>query len=160
MTSEFDCVSENILQCIRHWEALLLQLPEERLTKIVNRQNRSIKQIIGHLIDSASNNHQRFVRLQYVDELHFPDYTSLNDRWIAIQHFQEADIHTLVQLWKYFNLHIIHIINHIDKSKSDNFWIDEAGIRHSLAEMIHAYLDHLLLHLSEIEELVNYHSHP
>ena len=34
----------------------------------------SIKEVVGHLIDSASNNHQRMVRLQIEDQLVFPDY--------------------------------------------------------------------------------------
>jgi hypothetical protein len=39
----------------------------------------SLKQIIGHLIDSASNNHQCFVRFCLVPELVFPKYD--NEAW-------------------------------------------------------------------------------
>jgi hypothetical protein len=79
-------VSEKIQRLIKEWELILAGLPEEILTNNKNSQNRTIKQIVGHMIDSASNNHQRMVRLHYNPEsLDFPDYRQDNDRWIAIQ---------------------------------------------------------------------------
>ena len=41
------------------------------------------KEILGHLLDSASNNHQRFVRAQFQPEMTFPRY--VQDQWIAAQ---------------------------------------------------------------------------
>src|SRR5580765_418455 len=43
----------------------------------------SAKQVIGHLVDSAANNHQRFVRAQQGTELEFPGYAQ--DHWISSQ---------------------------------------------------------------------------
>ena len=42
----------------------------------------SPKQVIGHLIDSASNNHRRFVRANFVDDLIFPGYDQ--ETWVAL----------------------------------------------------------------------------
>src|SRR3954469_8466982 len=68
----------------------------------------SAKQIIGHLIDSAANNHQRFVRAQFKDDLVFPGYEQ--DRWVSVQHYREAPWSELIALWEHFNLHIARVM--------------------------------------------------
>jgi hypothetical protein len=68
----------------------------------------SPREIVGHLIDSASNNHQRFVRAQFQDDLVFPGYDQ--DAWVRTQHYQERPWPDLVALWRTFNLHIAHVI--------------------------------------------------
>src|SRR3954469_25932547 len=75
----------------------------------------SAKQIIGHLVDSAANNHQRFVRAQFKDDLVFVGYDQ--EEWVDIQHYQQDSWPELVQLWKSFNLHIAHLIEHIPEEK-------------------------------------------
>lgn len=144
-----------INQIISVWESKLLNLPVEVISQRKNSQNRTIKQLIGHLIDSASNNQQRMVRLQYNPELIFPDYTQSNDLWIAIQNYQESDWANLVSFWKCYNLHIIQIIENVDVSKLNNTWTDFEGNVVTLQEMLNGYLEHLKLHMSEIEELIN-----
>ena len=73
--NSFTHITTGIAQVIETEEKLLISLPVEVITQRRNTQNRTIKQILGHLIDSASNNHQRMVRLQYSkDLLFFPDY--------------------------------------------------------------------------------------
>ena len=62
---DFSPITEGIYNVIETEEKVLTSLPEETITQKRNRQNRTIKQILGHLIDSASNNHQRMIRLQY-----------------------------------------------------------------------------------------------
>lgn len=62
---DFFPITEGIYNVIETEEKVLTSLPEETITQKRNRQNRTIKQILGHLIDSASNNHQRMIRLQY-----------------------------------------------------------------------------------------------
>lgn len=56
-----------------------------------NTQNRNIKQILGHMTDSAVNNHHKIFRLQYTDNLAFPDYRQDNDTWIGIQNFENEN---------------------------------------------------------------------
>ncbi len=90
--NNFIHVTTGITQVIEAEEKLLSSLPVEVITQRRNGQNRTIKQILGHLINSASNNHQRMVRLQYSkDLLFFPDYTQDNDLWIVLQDYQNAD---------------------------------------------------------------------
>jgi hypothetical protein len=75
----------------------------------------SPKETIGHLIDSAANNHQRFVRAQFTDDLVFPAYEQ--DNWVAVQHYQQESWPALVQLWLSYNLHLLHLISHIPEPK-------------------------------------------
>jgi hypothetical protein len=143
-----------IQSAVDTWELKLNELNISVITERRNKQNRTIKQILGHLVDSASNNHQRMVRLQYNPELVFPDYRQDNDLWIAIQDYQHAEWNELIQLWKFYNLHIIQVIRSVDKTKLGNCWHDFEGTRVTLHEMIEGYLWHLNLHLNEIQELV------
>ncbi len=71
----------------------------------------SRKEILGHLIDSASNNHQRFVRAQFSNDLIFPGYNQ--DEWVRVQCYQEVNWHALIELWKSFNFLLIHDISRI-----------------------------------------------
>ena len=150
--SNFIHITASIAQVIEAEEKLLSSLPVEVITQRRNAQNRTIKQILGHLIDSASNNHQRMVRLQYSkDLLFFPDYTQDNNLWIALQDYQNEDWANLIQLWKCYNLHIIQIIN----NRLDSYWCDFTGVKVTLQEMIEGYLGHLHLHIKEIHELID-----
>ena len=154
METNFDSITKEIIQVTETEEQLLINLSEEAITIKRNKQNRNIKQLLGHLIDSASNNHQRMVRLQYNEELVFPDYTQDNDLWIAIQHYESADWKNMIQLWKSYNLHIAHIIQSVDKTKLNNYWHDYEGNKVTLKDMIEGYLGHLYLHIGEIHELI------
>jgi hypothetical protein len=58
-------ITSEICSLIKEWEPILTSLPIKTITEPRNSQNRSIKQILGHLIDSASNNTHRVVHLQY-----------------------------------------------------------------------------------------------
>jgi hypothetical protein len=66
------------------------------------------KEIVGHLIDSASNNHQRFVRARWQDDLVFPPYDQ--DAWVATQGYQSAPWPTLVDLWEAYNSHLARVM--------------------------------------------------
>ena len=93
------------------------------------------------------------VRLQYNEELIFPDYTSHNDVWIATQHYSDAPWKELVELWKYYNLHIARIIGSADPEKAENYWLDSQGEKVTLGYMADIYLYHLKLHVDQIHEL-------
>jgi hypothetical protein len=155
--NSFENSCQKILQLIEAWEPRLLALSEETNSERTNSQNRSIRQILGHLVDSASNNTHRVVHLQYRENpMSFPNYATLgnNDRWIAIQDYQHEDWQSLVQLWKYANLHFVHVVRNVDETKLENQWISGEDKLISLRENIEGYLPHLELHLREIEELI------
>ena len=58
----------------------------------------SRKELVGHLIDSASNNHQRFVRAALGDSLEFPGYEQ--EGWQRLQAAQAVSWQTLLTLWR------------------------------------------------------------
>ena len=69
----------------------------------------SPKQIVGHLIDSAANNHHRFVRAQFTHDLICPGYDQ--DTWVDTQKYNDEPWADLVQLWASYNLHLAHVIS-------------------------------------------------
>jgi len=153
----FENNCQSILQLLEVWEPRLLALSGEITGERKNSQDRSVRQILGHLVDSASNNNHRIVHLQYRENpMSFPNYATEgnNDRWIAIQDYQHEDWYNLVQLWKYANLHLIHVIRNVDPAKLGNQWISGETKLISLEEMIEYYLQHFELHLGEMEELI------
>lgn len=154
MTANFQHIINTIEDTINAAETVLSHLPEATISINRNSQDRTIKQIMGHLIDSASNNHQRIVRLQYNEYLIFPDYRQDNDLWISLQNYNNADWTNLVQLWKFYNLHIIQIIKAINQTKLNNYWTDFEGTKVTLKDMIEGYAEHLNLHINEIQELI------
>jgi len=111
----------------------------------------TLKEIVGHLIDSASNNHQRFVRLQIVGELIFPDYGKDNSRWIEIQKYNELDFSDIVLLWKQYNVLIGNIVKEVDESKLDNCWKLD-GDKITLKDLIIDYVRHIKDHIKHFEE--------
>lgn len=154
----FEEVAKEIVSRTNEWETQLALLTEEQISIPRNSQNRNIRQILGHLVDSASNNIHRVVHLQYRESpLEFPNYASYgnNDKWIAIQNYEKENWHNLVQLWKYSNLHFAHIIGKINPEKLKNQWMADTGKFISLEEMVIDYKRHLNLHIIEIEELLN-----
>jgi predicted MPP superfamily phosphohydrolase len=149
--------NQELLNLIEVWEPKFLMLSKHAVTARRNSQNRNIKQIVGHMVDSASNNTHRIVHLQYQPSpFAFPCYASFgnNDRWIAIQNYESENWENLVQLWKYINLHIIHVITNVNEDKLDNQWTSATGENVSLKSMIIDYVRHFKLHLGEIEELL------
>ena len=69
----------------------------------------SPKEIIGHLIDSASNNHGRFVRAQQQEEMIFPGYDQ--NAWVAAGRYADLPWFDIVMLWERYNLLIAHVMD-------------------------------------------------
>ena len=155
---EIDLVCQDIEALVNEWEPILINLPEAVISQRRNSQNRTIRQIVGHIIDSASNNTHRIVHLQYqTPPLIYPNYATFgnNDRWIAIQDYQNEDWMSLIQLWKYSLLHVSHVIKNINIDKLNNEWISGPDKKITMKSMITDFPKHLRLHLYEINELVN-----
>lgn len=151
-------ITTEIFTLIEVWEPKLSSLSVETISQRRNSQKRTIKQILGHLIDSTSNNTHRVVHLQYQESpFTFPNYATFgnNDRWIAIQDYQNEDWSNLIQLWKYSLLHFCHVIQNVREDKLQTEWIAGPDKAITLKSMILDFPRHLKLHLSEINELIN-----
>src|SRR6266496_4010782 len=130
---------------------------ESRATK--NPDKWSPKEIIGHLIDSAANNHQRFVRAQFTSELVYPGYEQV--AWVKAQNYKDEPWEQLVQLWTLYNLHLAHVIAAIpapilNQSRSQHN-LDRIGWQKvdkeqpaTLDYFVRDYVAHLRHHLGQI----------
>ena len=113
----------------------------------------SIAQVLGHLVDSAANNHQRFVRAQLVETLRFPGYEQ--NKWVSSQAYGQEAWGELIGLWVALNGHLAHVVDHIPDSALTHGCIIMAENGHpepamSLEALVADYLRHLEHHLAQI----------
>jgi hypothetical protein len=158
MTEAFQQISRELNGLIERWEVKLALQPPETVGWRRNSQGRTIRQIVGHMVDSATNNTHRIIHMHYQNSpLNYPDYANLgnNDRWIAIQNYQEEDWGELVKLWAAVNRHVAHLIGQVDETKLDEYWISALKEKVTLREMIRDYPRHFKLHINEISALIN-----
>ena len=108
----------------------------------------SKQEILGHLIDSAQNNIQRFIRGQYETE---PALVYDQDQWVAYNDYQQAEAGQLIQLWELLNRQIIRIWEHMPSENLSR----QCRIRNSLFTieyLMDDYIIHLKHHLIQINE--------
>lgn len=154
----FSLLAQELETLVFEWETKFLELPEDVIAGRKNTQNRSIKQILGHMIDSASNNTHRVIHLQYRESpVEYPNYATYgnNDKWIAIQNFQDENRENLVQLWKYSHIHFAHVIRNINPEKLEAKWEADKNVHVSLKDMVEDFPRHFQLHINEITDLIN-----
>jgi hypothetical protein len=137
----------------------LLQISETQSEQPRAEDHWSSKQIIGHLIDSAANNHARFVLGQLKDDLVFPGYDQ--NGWVKTNHYQDAPWPQLVEFWRSYNLHLHHVMTHADESKLNTpctlHTLQEIAFKTvpqsepvTLEYLMKDYVDHLKHHLAQI----------
>ena len=108
----------------------------------------SKKEILGHLIDSAANNHQRFVRAGYNVAAQFPTYEQ--NEWVRIQRYNEMPWIALVAFWSAYNNHLSHVIECLPEGAESSLCNIGKEEPAPLAFIIGDYLRHLRLHLEDI----------
>ena len=141
-------LSEKLVRAVQSAEAILRQVSEAESGTPALKGAWSRKQVIGHLIDSASNNHQRFVRASLQGSLEFPGYDQ--DGCVRVQAVQTAPWPMLVTLWTNYNLYLAHVIANLPAFQLEapcRIGMDEPVTLRFLAE---DYLTHLLHHLGQI----------
>lgn len=112
----------------------------------------SPKEIIGHLIDSASNNHQRFVHSIFSDDLIFPGYNQ--NEWVRVQCYQQVPWNSLLVLWVQFNFHLARVMEAIpdevkfkSRTKHNLHEIAWQKIPESKATTLDYFMDNYVGHL-------------
>jgi DinB family protein len=139
----------------------LSAMPDDKASHPVAPGKWSPKEIIGHLIDSASNNHGRFVRAQLTDDLFFPGYDQ--EAWVRVQQYSAANWIGLVTLWRGFNHHIANIVERIPadiaQRQRTHHNLDQIAWKTvptdnpvTLEYFVRDYIAHLKHHLSQIPE--------
>jgi hypothetical protein len=108
----------------------------------------SKKEILGHLIDSAANNHQRFIRLQLSPLIELPGYDG--DEWVRVQQYQNRSWSEIIDLWQMYNTQLATVIRHVDPNTLRHVWHTPDGKDLDLEFIIRDYVVHLRHHLDQI----------
>lgn len=103
----------------------LRQIADEEAARPMAPGKWSRKEIIGHLIDSASNNHGRFVRAQSQDDMVFPGYDQ--DVWVRVQCYRDRGWLDLIALWRAYNYHLADVMASADRDA-----LERARTKHNL----------------------------
>jgi hypothetical protein len=139
---------EQLLSVVDTAEAKLRTVSEAESEVPLLAGGWSRKQVVGHLIDSASNNHQRFVRAMIAGELVFPGYDQAGN--VRVQAVQEADWPLLVSLWASYNRYLAYVIGRMpEESLGAECRIGE-GEPVTLGFLLEDYLAHLLHHMVQL----------
>jgi hypothetical protein len=140
--------SERILALVAREEPRLRAFPAQETARRPAPGKWCRREILGHVIDSASNNHQRFVRAQLAAELSFPGYAQ--DDWVRMQGYEAEPWDQLVTLWAAINRHLAHLVGRIPASRLST----PCGIGGkppiSLEALVADYIRHLEHHLGQI----------
>jgi hypothetical protein len=108
-----DCASD-LRNTVREAAAVLRIMSAELARRRPAPAKWSPAEVIGHLIDSASNNHQRFVRAQLRADLRFEGYAQ--EAWVNVQRYGDAPWPDIVTLWESFNLHLARFMDAMPES--------------------------------------------
>jgi hypothetical protein len=107
------------------------------------------KEILGHLIDSALNNHQRFVRAQLTSPFVGPGYDQ--SLWVILHGYRGRPWVELVDLWAALSHHIACVVESVSAEKLQTPCVIGEREAAPLEWWIRDYLRHLKHHLEQIE---------
>ena len=152
-------VLEDFRRTVEGAAARLLSMTEGEAAARPAAGKWSAKETVGHLIDSATNNHQRFVRAQFVEDLVCQPYAQ--DEWVRAQRYDAEPWPLLVNLWKFYNLHLAHVCRHapererLRERREHNLhevgWAAVSPVEPATLEhLMRDYVDHLKHHLRQI----------
>ncbi|MBI1765607.1 MAG: DinB family protein [Acidobacteria bacterium] len=139
---------EEFRQTITDSHYRLVQISEDDSAVKPASDKWSPKEIIGHLIDSASNNHQRFVRGQFYDDLELPGYEQ--ERWVVVQGYQQTAWAELLLFWKCYNEHLARVTALMPAENLARTVRIGGGEPVTLGFLVEDYVRHLQMHLRQI----------
>ena len=109
----------------------------------------SRKEVLGHLVDSAANNHQRFVRGQAGEPLDRTAYAQ--EHWVRAQGWAERSWGEIVTLWSAYNRHLAHVIARIPEEQAGTS-VRVGSQDWTLGDVARDYVAHQRHHLDQIFE--------
>ena len=128
--------------------SILAEIGEENMSLKPLPNKWSKKEIIGHLIDSATNNHQRFVRGQFET---LPEIRYEQDKWNEYGFYQQIDSKQIISFWTIYNKQLIEIIKRIPtENLKRQIKVGENLL--TLDFLIADYVEHLEHHLRQVTE--------
>ena len=107
----------------------------------------SKQEILGHLIDSATNNHQRFVRSQFEE---IPEIPYDQNEWNKYSYYNSISKTQLVNFWKSYNEQILSLIELIPKEKLIKLCNTGGNENFTIEYLFNDYVEHLEYHLKKI----------
>ncbi len=144
-------IADGIIKTVEDFAERYENLNEAKASQKPRPDKWSRKEILGHLIDSAANNHQRFVRVQYMNDLNLPPYEQIE--WVKIQQYNLCTWKELLTLWKSYNFHLAHIIKHMPIECLEASFTIGSGEPVTIGYVIVDYLGHMQHHLQQIEQM-------
>ena len=141
--------AEQLRSIVQAYSTKFQNISETESMKPLDEGKWSRKMILGHLLDSASNNHQRFVRLQLASNLNLPGYQQ--EEWVLLQGYQEEPWSDLVALWKSYNNHLAHIMERMSEEALMNSCSINNGEPVTLRFIAEDYVRHLKHHLEQMK---------
>ncbi len=127
---------------------LLTQIPEADFSRKPSPHKWSKKEIIGHLIDSATNNHHRFVRMQFEENFRITTYDQNN--WNAFSYYNQIAGEQIIAFWTLYNKQLLTLVNHIPVELMRNEGYADEPERVTLAFLIEDYVQHMEHHLRQV----------
>lgn len=106
------------------------------------------KQILGHLLDSAANNRQRFVRAAIEGSYFGPAYAQ--DAWVAAHGYAHLSWKTLVQWWNVEHEILMAVVERIPEERLKAMCTVGSDAPVSLAFLIEDYTRHQFHHFQQI----------
>lgn len=151
MIEKLQKVIERLQQHINVFPSKFLQYSEAELRRKPAPGKWSKKELLGHLIDSAANNHHRFIKIQFLSSPLFVEGYAQND-WVRIQNYNEKDTQQLVNFWKIYNEHILYIMQNTPEENLNIKIIAEDAFENAdtLFFLMKDYVDHMDHHLKQI----------
>ncbi len=141
-------IADQLQATVEKVEPLLRALSDEMASVSIKEGGWSRKELLGHLIDSASNNHQRFVRLQQFEHIQLAGYEQ--DHWVRSQGYAESDWSLLIGLWASYNRHLAHVIRRIRPETLSHRCELSPGREMTLDYFVDDYMAHLEHHLRQM----------
>jgi len=133
---------------------LFQQVDETRTTRRPGPGRWCAREVLGHLIDSACNNHRRFVVGQSAETMRFDGY--LQDEWVARQRYDLVPWRDLVALWSAYNRHLAHVIGSTpDDAAARTALAPNGSGPVSIAFLMEDYVVHVRHHLAQIRTLLS-----
>ncbi len=117
----------------------------------------SPKQELGHLIDSAVNNHLRFVRASLDGEYSGPGYDQ--DGWVRAHGYHDSPWQNLIDAWRQHNAALVQAINRIPEDRLPAPCVIGRAAPVTLRFIVEDYILHMQHHLDHIlhrEEITQY----
>ena len=146
-----ETTADELTTVVERTSARLLSLDETAVAVRPAAGAWSIKEIVGHLVDSAANNHQRFVRAQEADRFAAPGYEQ--EHWVTSQGYQDRPWPELVELWRLYNRHLAHVMRRIPAEKLAVTCVIGSNDPVTLEFLVDDYLAHLKHHLEQIDSM-------